>query len=486
MDEDLFKYMQRLLDSSPEAVGPVELTPQIQDTATVIDGTKKKKKPESIKQMGSAIRSALLGSSFTRRPAPEKRVPRGMEVNNSPLIPDQNDQVVQLLKGMNSGDNLAVTPDNLSVDQKPRTVQSGGFIKPTDEQKDNPVGRNTNVPNINAGNLDLSQFAGSKIQGITPVGTPEPEEISGLSKALNSFSKALETPGFQRFLSQMGIAFSGGRPNEPGTILGQFNINQLDSDLENKIVKGLSEGKSLSEIDLPETPSSEIINRAMDRVMQQRDLSLKERQIANQERGTKADIRQKDAAFEYDKKYNDTRLRQIERGLDIKENSLNLERAKLMADTYKETKPDEVSVGEWGIALDAIAQKYLPLAKEARRADLEAQGISPTLTAIQEAFSNEKTGFDANAVLNYLSPDQLNQALTDASKLSQQLNTSFNTGQTLDFTNKQQQVGSRDNPISADQVAGIPQGSTFWAKDPQSGEVKQYIKLEGTKAKPVQ
>lgn len=465
MDEELLELIRQGGQGrgvSVPGLGPIELTPEIEETATVIDT----KAPNSKRAIKNAIQKALLGSSFTPGQAVSGSGNRGGSSNasvpNSPLRTEE-DPVQQLLKGINDPsvlrgrepivNNLGDTAfQNDSVSQSPRAVSSGGFIRPTEEQKE--LGENENLPQPRLSDIDFSNFEGTKIEGKTPVGTPEPEELQGFSKAISNFGKALETPGFQRFLSQMGIAFSGGRPNEPGTILGQFNIQQLDSQLEEQLTQGLLEGKTLDEIDLPETPNSEVLNRALENVRQQRALDLQERGLEDTERRT--DLQE--SGQEFEEFYSRERLRQLERQLDIQEGQLDVSRAKIIGDRLKDMKPDDVEVGEFGIAMDIIGQKYVDIANKFRREELGEE--FQKLSELQKVFSNEKTGFQPEAVMQHLPQNVRARALDEAQTLARGLSTSFQGG-----NEPLQGVASFTVAQNAQEVASFSDGTTFQTPD---------------------
>lgn len=475
MEDELLN--QLLLGTEAGAIGPMNLTPEMADSANVIDTTKRGSVAK--RQMREAIlRAFSQGGVNVRRgesnPTP-RRVP-GPDEGVGPINP-ANDPIQQTISslmdmsalGEEQSTNGEQTGKKPLVPNESPKLSTGGFTKePKTDENGVPVNRY--IPDA-----VLPSLMGAQHAGLTPVGIPEPEEIEGIGKALQNFSKSLATPGFQRFLSQMGIAFSGGRPNEPGTILGQANIERLDAQLEEQIVQGLLEGKSLSEIDLPETPSSEILNRAVRTAQTERGLNQKDRALNLEQQ--RVDISK--AGQETSEALGFGRLDVLYKRLGLDERRLNLDRLKLIADSNEADKPEGVESWQYGAALDIIGQKYLDQAEEARKAALGEDFAK--LSDLQKAFSNEKTGFDPQAVLNYLPQELKQKALTEAQSLAK--------GMARDFSNQNTPAGEinfgEDVNRSVDavtlsdpsEVAGLSRGTLFRL----NGQL--YEKLDGTKAR---
>lgn len=95
--------------------------------------------------------------------------------------------------------------------------------------------------------LDMSQRLTNKtaVKDRTKI----PEQVEGFMQRANNF---IGDPNVINALAQFGQAFAQGRPDEPGTILGQFAQNQVSSNAERNLLSRLLAGEKLEDIDLTE------------------------------------------------------------------------------------------------------------------------------------------------------------------------------------------------------------------------------------------
>lgn len=489
MDEEqlmLYQLMRGQGLAGPE-VGPVTLTDDMRDTMQVV--RPKQNTPQSIIDMRRAIKNAFaqggvnvdnVGQNRAQSPnVPSRPLPGlgggPMPDGRNPYMESLFNRVDQIQAPGGSGEDNFFLENQQNIDELSAIL--GGQAQPSGGPTPNaPSG---GQPTLNyaappeAGNAAdmndfVSEFQGAGFDGTTPQGYPEAEELADYGKSVSQFAKALETPGFQKFLGQMGIAFSRGNPNEPGTILGNAAVQGADAEVERRLIEGLMSGKDISEIELGGVPTSDALGTAFTLAQRQERLGQTERAQDFEEEMGRKEFKEGQEAQDFNEWMGQHEVAGMWQKLGLQAQGLEQERLELIADQNKENMPNDVESWQYGAALDAVAQRYLDIAKKAREQELSAQGVSPTLSAIQDAFSNEKTGFDPQAVLNYLPNDLRSRALTEAQQFSSVISADAQGGQSIDpeaFESALNQVGNIPVARTKAQYGAIPEGA--WYRDSQ-------------------
>lgn len=208
-----------------------------------------------------------------------------------------------------------VRPDDDSIRRSVQSVLSDdGNEEPTAgnlEEAANALGGTSAAEGASAvgGGGSLERATGADVEGETPVGVPEPEGASAVGNFLSNVGETLSEPSVQNFLAEMGIAFSQGRENEPGTILGKGVLRRNRGQAVSRVAGEMLEGKPLSEIDTSGLLPDDISTAVGLATQQQQQETREERTNIQQQR---ADI---------ESRVTDLR----ERGLDLEEEGLELE-----------------------------------------------------------------------------------------------------------------------------------------------------------------
>lgn len=99
-------------------------------------------------------------------------------------------------------------------------------------------------PNLQMGNVLRSvgqqMFGTPPDDNLTPPGTPAPSEIKKQAGALQAFSRALATPGFQKMLGQLGMALSARDPNSFGYQLGAQVVADAEAQMRGEALNAVA------------------------------------------------------------------------------------------------------------------------------------------------------------------------------------------------------------------------------------------------------
>lgn len=481
-DELLFQLMRGQGMAEPVTgpeIGPVTLTDDMRDTMNVVRPNKRKKS-QSVEQMKNAIRNAFIGGGVdlnaADRAAEQRKQEQAPEAllglgagnidtigsgdqymqnmlshgRENPLLKNQGD--IELLQGLMSGGQPS--GGGQAPSQAPQPNAPSGNPTPLSVSQ-------TDVPDLNAGDLDMmGEFQGTQIEGVTPRGVPEAEELSGLGKAISGFSKALETPGFQKFLGQMGMAFGQGDPSSPGTILGQQAVQGADAEVERRLVEGLMSGKDISEIELEGAPTSEALSNAFTLRQRQDAQELDERTQDFREETTERQLDMSEEEQAFNQWATNSRIAQQWKRIGLEEDRLDLNRLEAVSALSEESKPEDVESWQHGVAAETVSQKYLDLAKKFRDQSL---GTLSTMADFQNAVSNEKTGYDPQAVISYLPENLRQQAMSEIQQMSKVVQADASGKQQLEpeaFQQSIQNVGIQ-TAKSQQELSNIQPGQYF-------------------------
>lgn len=437
-----------MANGNRRTIGPVDLTPEILDTMTVIDPLQKGSTAKQ--QIRQAIGSALLGSSFSFRPSngsSTSQPPANETQLGSGVLARPKSTMEQTLEAWLGNGEQGVTQ---AQGGSPEQLLQAALRNETGDEQTGISFADLDRQNIIGDQDFLSQFEGSRIEGLTPVGVPEPEEMSAFGKAFSSLAKALETPGVQRMLSQFGIAFSGGHPSSAGTILGRANIDRLDAQAEAELTSALMEGQTLEEAlaGLQDVPSSDVIQRvsqtALRREQTQEDRGLKERSLDIQEQ------------------FNRDRIRIWEDRLGLQQGELDLKRLELIG---KGNKTKGVDAWQQGMAEKTVASNFADIARAYFRLN------NPEIADIQQinaAFESENIGLDPTKVRDRL-PEELKKIYDQqVGQLSKSIARNFqDSGNLADFdiptTNPIPQISTPQERDELDdgELFRNPQGLVF-------------------------
>jgi len=199
------------------------------------------------------------------------------------------DSILDLLRPEDVGRALS-DPEEVNI--KPQTIEP---ISLTDAQS------------RGAGVVDLTNRLGNR--SVNPRFTSA-SNAAGTDRP--SFGQrvgnSLRDPDVISALAQFGIAFSGGRPNAPGTILGQFALQNQATNVERQISQRIERGETLADI-----PDEDL--RGLSPEGLQRLRGIEQQQVENT--------------------FTDTELRQRRRALDLQEEGVDLRRLGLALDQEK-------------------------------------------------------------------------------------------------------------------------------------------------------
>lgn len=168
---------------------------------------------------------------------------------------------------------------------------------------------------------------GQQVEGQTPQGVSEPSEIATAGEDMSAVGRALGNPAVQRFLGEMGVAFSRGNPNEPGTILGQRAIESADAQQIQSVTSKLLRGEEL-------TPQ-DVAGLGPQQLAQAQETARVSQEQERRETATEADIEQGEERIDIERERVSLqeRAQQLrERGLELEEDALGLEEAQTEAD----------------------------------------------------------------------------------------------------------------------------------------------------------
>ena len=146
---------------------------------------------------------------------------------------------------------------------------------------------------------------GTEVEDRTPGLLAEPqapyqaqaEEAKGRSRFFSSLSNVLGDPNAQAFLGQLGMAFAGNRPGQPGTILGQAAVEGAQRQMEAGMISRMLAGEDPGEVvrDYP-LATPEVRMAAFGQLREQRALELEERKVVAAEAGTESLITAREAS----------------------------------------------------------------------------------------------------------------------------------------------------------------------------------------------
>lgn len=321
-------------------------------------------------------------------------------------VTDEVRERFQVQDGRDQGNNTEFTraPSNTNA---PLTPDQSQMIRENigdTGQRMASVQRDPINPGVIAANQDdLAEFEGTKIEGQTAKGVPEPEEISDIGKAFRNAADIMTTPGARQFLGRMGIAFGEGRENEPGVILGRAGLEDVQAGAEQKLVEGMLAGKSPSEIDLGGAqPSQETLRSA-------RETALSEQQFGEEQEQFDEEVRLQERGQDMDFALSSRELDLMERELGLQESELDLERLQAVGDLMGENRPDDVSSANWGLANKMAASTFLDAARQTFR---DEQNELADVQEIMNALSTENVGIDPTKIRSRL-PDNMKQEYDD-------------------------------------------------------------------------
>jgi hypothetical protein len=449
------RLLELLRQGGEGMIGPIELDSATRDTTRVIDGTRRSPMLDDRGQFQTPFRSIGQGTGALRQGFQTTgNVFRNLAQPRTPTQPTQPAAPAQqpAQQPADMGLNAQGIPNALARRDQPADIGGQPQADPlADMLRTGGIGQAEMPasPTTRTAEQAITDFAGSQIENVTPVGVPEPEEITGLGRALSQFGKALETPGFQRFLSEMGIAFSGGHPNTAGTILGQQNIQSLDAQAQSEVMQRLLAGESLEDIDLSQIRTMEGVQAATD--------------VAVRRGEFEQTMEQRQAEQEFDQDFRTERLRQFDDQIGIQRDRLELDWFRALSDQSATEKPDGVASFEHGYALSTVASTdvFHNAAMQSLRSRADELGLS-TIQDIQSVLRGDDGQLDPHAVRANI-PSELQQEFDrQVNQLSQSVSRSFrdiDSPADLDFRPGLAQ------PASLEEASQLDVGSLFVLPD---------------------
>lgn len=293
--------------------------------------------------------------------------------------------------------------------------------------------------------LGMSQdVLGRDVSGMTAKGLPEPEKVKGLKKAFGNLENILSNPAVLNFMSDMGIAFSGGHPNAPGTILGQANKSKLRADADSKLLEGLLQGKSVDEIDLGGMAANpEILSQGYQ--LTQKDRSLDQ---------TDTQLEQSADRQEFNEWVQTNNVGAMWERLNLQQQGLDIDRLKANADA--------LSLGEgmdswhYGAGADAVASMWRDVALNNWQESLGEEFQS--LTEMQKAFRDELGKFDPQAVMAELSTEQQAKARRQMSEVGRMVAQNADPAAIEEYINNMDIGASQSYNSQAEVQAAVQSG----------------------------
>lgn len=188
--------------------------------------------------------------------------------------------------------------------------------------------------------IDMSDRLTNRTEVVRPEAfTPE---------STSRFSDFITNPDFIKGLAAFGTAFAGGRPNEPGTILGQFATQQVNQGAERRVMARVLAGEDISDISQAELEA--LTPEALVRLEQIRGRRAEESQ------GERAlDIRGR--ALDIDERYKQELINLREAGVDLERWGLILDNRRINLEA--EEIEDRIEIAREDLALRRQAQREL-------------------------------------------------------------------------------------------------------------------------------
>ena len=328
-------------------------------------------------------------------------------------------------------------------------------------------------------NIEPAEFGGGETFGMHEMiesFMPSMEEVASeeerIGKGLENFGKTastlgklLEDPAAQKFLAQMGIAFAGGHPEEPGTILGQAAIQQIDADQEARVMQALLSGEDISDVDL-QGLSSEAIRNISQTIQQQTQLEQADRRLDLEDRRLTTQEQQQQR-----------RLEQFDAQIGIQSDRLELDWFKTLSALNQAEAPEGVDSWQHGYALQTVGSTFQRHVEEMMWADRERLGFS-SIAQIRDALSDSDGRMDPNAIRAKLPPEiqqEFDRQVRELSKSVARNTRDIGTaGQEDDFTPGSFPIlRSREEFEQLEPGSVFQEGANIWLK----GEDNERVPL---------